>query len=391
MSVPTAVGAACPGEVFDPLSPSMLADPYLVYERLRTEDPVHWHEHLRAWVLTRHEDCAGVLRRPEVFGSDPRKLAKPIPESVISLQTMDPPEHSAVRHHFLAKLRRQDLDAWSARVRRIAGELLANAGPDSFDLVAGVAEPLALHSMCLLCGVPFPDDDERFRTASRTMVLGMDAGLEPARREPALAARGVLNEIIEDWIARAPRESLISGLDEVSGIERGYLVNSARAVFDAGYSTTGNLLGNIVKWLLGPGGVRDTAPLGGLDSRAVEELGRVEGVVQAVSRHCLADVEIGGRALRRGDVVIVMLAAANHDPKVFPDPRRADFSRESGPHLVFGRGVHSCLGGHVAGRIALALLHALAEGFERIEPAGPHRQRPTATQRGLDYLPIRLS
>ncbi|MEV0086302.1 cytochrome P450 [Saccharopolyspora sp. NPDC050642] len=376
-------------EIFRPLSPEMLADPYPVYARLRATDPVHWHEQLQSWVLTGHDDCSRVLREPTVFGSDPRRLGLPIPDSVISLQTMDAPEHPEVRHHFVRALRGQDLDRWAAEVRATTDELLRRAAGGPFDFVADIAEPLALHAMCLLCEVPYPDDDRPLRGASRTMVLGMDSGLDPQRREPALAAREVLNDIVARWVSTA-RTGLFAGFAEIGSIDRRHLVNSAKAVFDAGYSSTSNMLGNVVHRLVRRQPL-ETERLRGLGTDGVAELGRLDPVVQAVSRFCLADVELGGRPLRRGDVVIAMLGAANHDPAVFPNPDEPDLTRPAGPNLLYGRGAHSCLGGHLANRIGVALLHAMADAFDRIEPAGAARQRPTATQRGLDELPLRAS
>jgi cytochrome P450 len=159
-------------------------------------------------------------------------------------------------------------------------------------------------------------------------------------------------------------------------------------VFDAGYSTTANMIGNALLHLLRRGPLTATVAES-VDPCAVDELTRVDGVVQAVSRHCLADTELRGRRLRRSDVVIVVLAAANHDPLVFPQPRQFDPTRNPNPHLGFGRGVHSCLGSHFGRRVLCAVFAALgAAPAGRVELAGPWTQRPTATQRGLDRLPV---
>jgi cytochrome P450 len=383
-------------EIFTPLDPAMLSDPYAVYARLRETDPVHWHEGLRAWVLTRHDDCVEVLRQHEKFSSDPRKLGKPIADTVISLQTMDPPEQSLLRHRFLAALKRQDLDAWAGHVRARAAQLLAQVDGRPFDFVSEIAEPLSLYAMCQLYGVPYPREDEQLRNASRTMVLGMDSGLDPTRRQPALDARDVLNQFVEEWIAKPNGTGIVADIDwtpaststPTPDSERRYLVNSARAVFDAGYSVTSNFLGNVMDWLVSQGPVdRDVARR--MDRCAVEELARLVGVVQAVSRHCLTDVQMRDQPIRRGEVVIVVLAGANHDPDVFPDPRKADLTRTPNPHVGFGRGVHSCIGGHLAVQAALALFQALSERPGSIQYDGLRTIRPTATQRGLDALRLR--
>ena len=369
--------------IFAPLSDAMLADPHAVYARLRAEDPVHRHEQLAAWVLTRHDDCTRVLKDTGAFGSDPRALGKPIPEQVLSVQTLDPPEHTAVRHRFVDAVRRQEVAGWADAVRRAAEELVDRLD-GVVDLVTEVAEPLALRAVCALYGVPVPHDHEQLRSASRTLVLGMDSGLAPERRAPSLAARDALNAMIDRWRAAARPDGVLAAVPPDERVLR----NSLRAVFDAGYSTTANLLGNAVARLVGDGPCRG-ADLAALDGRGAEELIRLAGPVQVVSRHCKADVELRGRRLARGDVVVVVLAGANRDPEVFPDPDTADFTRNPNPHLGLGRGTHSCFGGHLGRQVLLALLHALG-GVTRLEPAGVPVRRPTATQRGLDHLPVRV-
>lgn len=390
--MPVALGGAGHGEIFAPLSPHMIANPYAVYERLRADDPVHWHEQLSAWVVTRHDDCTRVLRDTDVFGSDPRALDKPIPSSVLSLQTLDPPAHTAVRHRFLAALRQQCENSWAAAVRRSTDMILAATGDGVIDFVSAIAEPVALNAMCTLYGVPYPADHQRFRDMSRMMILGMDAGLDPSRREPALAARDVLNEMIRKWQCDAAPGGILASVSAEmpdDPVEQRILLNSMRAVFDAGYSTTSNLISNALMWLADQHPWA-AAELAALDGRAVDELIRIEGPVQAVSRHCKADVDLRGRTIRRCDVVVLVLAAANHDHEVFPNPRAAAYGRYPNPHLGLGRGTHSCLGGHLGRRVLLILLHALAAHFTRIELAGPWLRRPTATQRGLDRLPVLL-
>ncbi|CCH30712.1 cytochrome P450 [Actinosynnema sp. NPDC047251] len=371
--------------IFAPLSATMLADPHAVYARLRAEDPVHWHDQLAAWVLTRHDDCTRVLKDTTAFGSDPRALGKPLPDSVLSLQTLDPPEHTAVRRRFLHPLRAFEDGLWDKEIRRVARDLVDRLD-GVVDFARDVAEPLALHAVCTLYGIPFPAEHERFRATSRTMVLGMDAGLDPARREPALAARDQLNAMIAGWRAAAVPGGVLASVEP--GEDR-VLRNSLRAVFDAGYSTTGNLLGNAVHWLTDRKPWRG-AELAELDGRAADELIRLAGPVQAVSRHCKRDTELRGRPVRRGDVLVLVLAGANRDPEVFPDPDVADFTRSPNPHLGLGRGAHSCFGGHLGRHLLITLLAELAR-LDRIEAGGEPVRRPTATQRGLDRLPIRFS
>lgn len=110
-------------EIFAPLSQSMLADPYSVYRTLQQDDPVHWHEQLRPWVLTRYQDCAQVIGDPKTFVNDYRVLGEDPPREILGLQTLDAPEHGAVRHLVLAALRQVDVPAWARGVKEEADRL----------------------------------------------------------------------------------------------------------------------------------------------------------------------------------------------------------------------------------------------------------------------------
>ncbi|MFB7910496.1 cytochrome P450 [Kitasatospora sp. NPDC056076] len=374
------------GELFAPLSPAMLADPRPVYARLRAEDPVHWHEQLGVWVLTRHEDCLRVVKDTGTFGSDLRKAGRDVPWQRLSMQTLDPPEHTELRKPVLAALRSVDLDRWTEQVRRTAEELVAGLGDEPADVITELAEPLSLSATCLLFGAPPPVQDAEFRAASRALVLSMDGGLAPERIEPGLAARVLLNDLVDGWFRAEYTDGMMAGLTAARReVPAEHLVNTARALFHAGYTSTTSLIGNALLGLDRHGALSG-ADLRRTDSATVNELLRLDGPVQAAGRAVHTDVDLGGRRLRRGEVVLAVFGAADHDPAVFPEPGRADFGRDPNPHLGFGRGVHACLGNHLAVRIVQALFHALGDRYEELRIVGEPVRRPSATLRGLQQL-----
>ncbi|MFI6402046.1 cytochrome P450 [Streptomyces sp. NPDC050548] len=375
--------------VMDPLSAEMLADPYPVYRRLRGEDPVSRHEQLDGWVVMRYADCARVLRDPGVFVSDFRKIGDRVTPELLSVQTLDAPEQTLLRRAILPALKSVDLEKWVADTQSAAGKLMAGIEGREFDFVTEFAEPLAVESMCELFGLPFIDDVTRFRTAQRDLVLSMDAGLDRERIEPGIRAREYLSTLIEPWTTTHPDAGLLSGIDIDSvGEYRAEYVNSLRAIFVAGYSSSSTMFGNALQPLLEHGLLSGDEPPA-LDSLAFNELVRLNGAVQATSRAVLEDVELGGRQLRRGDVVVVFLAAANRDPEIFEAPDEMRLDRSPNPHLGFGRGVHSCLGTHLALRLATEVIGAFVDRY-RIHAVRPPVQRPTATMRGLDELFVRV-
>jgi cytochrome P450 len=129
----------------------------------------------------------------------------------------------------------------------------------------------------------------------------------------------------------------------------------------AGNETTTKLIGDAVLALLAqPAELERLRAAPSLWPGAIEELLRFDGPVQLTSRLARADGEIAGRSVRKGEQVVLLLAAANRDPAAFPDPDRLDVGRRDVRHLAFGHGVHFCLGAQLARLEAALALEAIA-------------------------------
>ncbi len=125
--------------------------------------------------------------------------------------------------------------------------------------------------------------------------------------------------------------------------------------------------------------------------RAIEELARYAGPVQALSRACITGTDIGGHIIAKGQVVVALIAAADRDPAQFPAPDELRLTRSPNAHVGFGRGPHSCMGQHIARLEARALLSVIREETRSIELAGDPVVRRNATLRGLRHLPLRVN
>lgn len=376
-------------ETFQPLDPVMLADPYPVYAELRWKDPIHWHDPVNSYVLTRYRDCDQVLQHPETFVSDFRAVGEEVPEEFLSLLNLDPPDHGAVRQILLAALKRVDLPAWLADVGTVAEKLLSAVGEGEFDFVTEFAEPLAARSLCSLFGIPLLDEEKEFLAAQRDLVFGMDWWLAPELGPTGVRAGRYLIDLIEPWAARPPATGLLSEVDfDAAGERRPYVINSLRAILVAGFSPSSSMLGNAVRVLVEHGFFDREEPFT-VTSTMIHELVRYAAPVQAGRHGVVQDIQLGDRLLTRSDVVVTMLGAANRDPDVFEAPDQLRLDRAPNPHLGFGTGIHSCLGARFALRVLLDVLELLTKTY-RIELADDPVQRPTATLRGLSRLPLRL-
>lgn len=379
-------------EVFNPLSPEVILDPYAAYGRLREYDPVFWHQTLQSWLLTRYADCQAVLRDANRFAADFRRIGIPTEPILLSLQTLDPPEQTPLRHLGLETLRAQDWGGLERAMTERARELLIPlVERGAFDFITEVTDRIAINTVTTLLGVPGPNEDETFHQLNKDIDRSMDSGLAPESMEPGLIARARFNELVESWLNNPPAQGAIAYIaahEHESGVSRPVLVNSLRAFFHAGFEVPSRFLGNALSALLRHpeqyAALRSGVPM----ELATEELVRYAGPVQALSRACTEDTTICGHAIRRGDVVVTLIGAADRDPEQFHEPDTLRLDRDPNPHLGFGRGVHSCLGAMIGRAEANAVLTALVYDIPTLHLAGEPTIRPNATLRGLSALPV---
>ena len=167
---------------------------------------------------------------------------------------------------------------------------------------------------------------------------------------------------------------------------------TAGLVLAAGFETTVNLLGNGIRMLLdSPEHVATLSARPELWPNAVEEILRLDSPVQMSARVARKDTEVAGTAVRRGELIIIHLAGANRDPKVFDDPHRFDIERDNaGKHLSFSGGRHFCLGAALARAEGEVGLRTFFERYPDARLAGTGNRRDTRVLRGWSSLPIRL-
>ena len=127
---------------------------------------------------------------------------------------------------------------------------------------------------------------------------------------------------------------------------------------------------------------------------AVEEFLRYDGPIELRRRIAVADVDVGGVRVLRGDLVLLSLAAANRDPALFGTPEDVDVARADNHHLAFGRGIHTCLGAPLARLEAQIAISTVLRRLPDLRLAVPREKlvwRPSGLHlRGLAALPLRF-
>ena len=400
-----------PALEYNPFLPDVHADPYPLYHRLRREDPVHWNPP-GVWLLTRYDDVAAVLRDPHL-GRDPRNAAEvqalraslapgePLPwqDQAPSMLFVDPPDHTRLRTLVHKAFTPSAVEQLRPRVRELVAELLDRVvGRGEMDVVDDLAYPLPVTVICELLGIP-PADQARFRGWSADLVHLLDPLVAGDAADRAVHARDALREYLAGVLAarRAdPRHDLLTALlaaeEQGDRLSEAELLSMCVLLLVAGHETTVNLIANGTLALLRH--PRERARLAGdptLAGRAVEELLRYDAPVQLTSRIALADLELDGRRIGRGQSLVAVLGAANRDPAQFPDPDQLDLTRgNAARHVAFGGGIHFCLGASLARLEAQVALPALFGRLPGLELAGEPVWRDTITLRGLARLPVRF-
>lgn len=396
--------------VFNPFVPSYRRNPHLQLDRLRAGDPVHRSDALQAWILTRYDDVLRVLRDHETFSSDARNAGGPLATAIAaqrdnsplgdtrSVLASDPPEHTFLRGIVNRAFTPRSVEALRPRIEALAASLVAEQ-PEAgeWDLVTGLAQPLPIIVIAELLGIPSADRVQ-FKAWSDRIAQSTDLmpsaetieGVRTATRELIAYFGGV----IEDRRG-APREDLISALVQAESDGRRLVAEEVLAfailLLVAGNETTTNLIGSGMQALLAhPEAMARLRAEPDRIPAAIEEMLRYDGPVQGIVRFATRDVEVGGRTIARGDVVMGMTAAANHDPEHFPEPGTFDLDRGDVRHLAFGQGIHYCVGAPLARVEAAIAFRALLARWPRIEAAGDAEIGGTFLIRGPVRLPLRV-
>ncbi|MGW7086598.1 cytochrome P450 [Streptomyces sp. NPDC054871] len=377
---------------YDPLDLDVLHDPYPVLAEQRQREPVFWHEGMGSWALTRYADSVRVLRDHATFARDPRRTGGTVPDPSLSVQTLDPPQQSRVRSLFMTALRTQDLTRIEERAHRLVVDRLDQlAGGGTFDVVAEIAVPLSVAVVADLLGVEPPPYRE-FAAVSDAIMRSMDGGLNPALVEPGRIAREQLSEMVDSWFAACAAPGVLARVRQATapGADECTVPNTARVMFQGGYSTMAAAVGNAVHTLLAhPGALhqlRDRALL----ATGVDELVRFDGPVQGTTRTAVRACRIGAVEIAAGQKIVILFAAANRDPARFARADQLVLDRAPNPHLGYGWGPHSCIGTTVAQAGLRALISALNDHPARLAAAGEGVRRRTATMRAFDMLPAAL-
>jgi cytochrome P450 len=385
----------------DPFDHDVLEDPLPMHEQLRAAGPVAYLPKYDLHAVARYEEVhAALLDWQELpssagVGLSNFRFEKPWRPPSLLLEA-DPPRHDAPRRvlskilgpRALRKLR----DDWFADAEELVDEVLAN-GPE-FDAVESLSSVFPLRVFPDAVGL-LPDGRENLLPYGDHAFNAFGPANDlVAKGEPRVAE-------LSGWVSsRCVREALTEdgfGAAIWAASDRGDITPQqapliVRSLLTAGVDTTVHGISAVLYGLAThPEEWRRLRANPSLARVAFDEAVRWESPVQTFFRTANGDVRFGEVTVPDGAKVLMFLAAANRDPRRWADPDRFDLTRDPSGHVGFGMGIHQCVGQHVARLEAEAVLTALLQRVESVEPAGPPRRHHNNTLRALDSLPLRLT
>ena len=393
--------------------PEAVSNPYPLYDQLRSQDPVHWSESDNYWYITRYADLTSLIRDERLSSARFRTMAAGLPDEVKErlsaligavsswMLMADPPSHTRMRGLVNKAFTPRMIELMRFRTQTLVDGMLDKVQENGrMDVIADLAVPLPGIVISDMLSVP-EKDQHQFKKWSDDIAVGItgsdSVGTQSERfliaQKSFLELSDYFRGIVED-LRGHPQDNLLSALVEAEEegdrlTEEELFANCVLLMF-AGQETTTNLIGNGTLALLqDPKQMQMLQNDGELIGSAVEELLRFDSPVQKLGRLATADIEIGGKVIKAGELVFLCYGSANRDPEQFSNPDQLDITRTDNRHVAFAQGIHYCLGASLARQEGQIAINTLLNRMPEIKLETEDLERnPSAVLRGLKTLPV---
>ncbi len=394
------------------LNPVALADPYPLYAQLRDYEPVHWESAANSWILTGFAEISAILRDARFsaarYPSEEQMEEWGMGEFSPTTRTMrnqllflDPPKHTRLRGLVSKAFTPKTIEVLRHRIQVIVDAAVDKAlASGQMDIIADLAYPLPATVIAEMLGVPTSEMAQFKRWSSDFAVLLGSFVLsteEMGRIQQSIIDFAAYFRGITIRLRQQPEDNLLSALaqaeEQGERLSEDELLANCILLLVAGHETTTNLIGNGTLALLrNPEQWQRLQEAPELIPGAIEELLRYDSPVQLTSRLPLVDVEVGDKSVKAGQETILLIGAANHDPRQFAAADGLDVGRPNPKHLSFGGGSHYCLGAPLARLEGQVVFTTLMRRLPNMQLASATAEwQPNVGLRGLKTLPVTIN
>jgi cytochrome P450 len=391
----------------DPRETQFVQHPYGFYDAIRAETPVFKWQQYGHWCCATYADVNGLLRdrrfgRQILHVASREDLGWPdVPEHLKpfyafeqhSLLELEPPVHTRLRSLVSRAFLSRQVERLRPEIANLCNRLLDQLEdkPEA-DLLTAYAIPIPVAVICDLLGAPI-EMGNQFLSWSHDMVAMYQARRDRAIEDKAVAATLAFSAYMRDLIRERRGKGgddllseLIRAESEAGKLSEDELVTTAILLLNAGHEATVHALGNGIKALVEQNAREN------IGEGHVEEIMRFDAPLHMFTRYALEDLEWNGLKFKKGEVIGLLLGAANRDPARFPEPERFLPERaNASTNVSFGAGIHFCIGAPLARLEMEVALPLLFGRFPKLHLAEPPRYRDAYHFHGLERLKVSLT
>jgi cytochrome P450 len=400
---------AMPLKDFHPGAPKLFATDTLwpYFERLRAEEPVHYCTNAPIepyWSVTKYNDIMHVDTNHSTFSSDTRNggiMIRDVPVGYDwpSFISMDEPQHTPQRKTVVPMFTPGHLDELAVLIRgRVCKVLDALPRNETFDFVDRVSIELTTQMLATLFDFPWEERRKLTRWSDVSTALpksGVVSSPEERRHEMDECA-ATFQKLWNERVNSEPRNDLISMMahsDATRFIDRDNLMGNIILLIVGGNDTTRNTMtGSVLALNENPDQYRKLRDNPSLIETMVPEVIRWQTPLAHMRRTALADTELGGKTIRKGDRVVMWYVSGNRDGEVIANPDDFIIDRARPKiHLSFGFGIHRCVGMRLAELQLKIVWEEMLKRFDNIEVVGEPKRVYSSFVRGYETLPVRIT